>query len=207
MHYEIGDSDRALFKRCRRAWDLGASARRGFIRLRPAHLFDFQRAIRESLAVYYYPGMWDWSPAIVQPLAVEAFTKSMHRQRQINCAVFEPTDDEDRDWRDHLELGTSILKRYFEWAPAVDDFSPIRVDAEFEANIPDLRRSDHDLVTIEGLPVRYRGYIDLLVADEDGKYWIVNHQIVEPKFPTREELLLDEASVASCWGWKATSSA
>lgn len=202
MDYVIRDSDRSLFKRCRRAWDLGSSVRLGFIRKRPAQLFDFNRAIRESLAVYYYPGMWNWSRAIVQPLAVEAFAKSMHRQRRINCAAFEPAADEDRAWRDHLELGPSILKRYFEWAPAVDDFSPIRVDAEFEANVPDLRRSDHDLVTIRGLPVRYRGYIDLLVTDEDGRYWLVNHQIAEQKFPTREELLLDEASVASCWGWE-----
>jgi hypothetical protein len=202
MNYEIKDSDRALFKRCRRAWDLGSSARQGFIPLRPPQLFDFVRAIRESLAVYYYPGMWDWNRAIVRPLALEAFAKSMHRQRQINCAVVAAASDEDRAWRDHLELGKSVLKRYFEWAPEVDDFSPIRVDAEFIANIPDLRGSDQDLVTIRGLPVRYRGYIDLLVADDDGKYWIVNHRIAEQEFPAQDELLLDEASVASCWGWE-----
>jgi hypothetical protein len=43
--------------------------------------FKFARAIRDALAVYYFPGMWEWNRAIVLPLAIEGFLKSMRQQR------------------------------------------------------------------------------------------------------------------------------
>ena len=54
-----------------RTWSLS-------IRLR---VFDFDRAIHDALAVYYFPGMWEWNREIVLPLAIDGFLKSMQKQR------------------------------------------------------------------------------------------------------------------------------
>ena len=64
--------DRAAFSRCRRQWDLGARARRNLEPLVAVEPLDVDRALRHALAVYYFPGMWDWSRAIVLPLVAKA---------------------------------------------------------------------------------------------------------------------------------------
>ncbi len=56
MAYLVSPADRAAFKRCRRQWDFTAAVRR---RLQPLRAtgFDLDRAVRDALAVYYFPGM------------------------------------------------------------------------------------------------------------------------------------------------------
>lgn len=58
MDYRITAEDRAAFKRCRRQWDLASPSRRD---LEPAAdpPPDVAAALRDALAVYYYPGTWD----------------------------------------------------------------------------------------------------------------------------------------------------
>jgi hypothetical protein len=66
----ITASERAAFKRCRRAWDLGARARRG---LQPVGFTEpAEHPAREALAVHYFPGMWGWDRTIVRPLVLQA---------------------------------------------------------------------------------------------------------------------------------------
>jgi hypothetical protein len=124
--YIIESSDRRLFKRCRRAWDLSSALRQNYEPVKPANVFDFDRAIREALAVYYFPGRWEWDRGIVRPLALEGFLKSMRGQRDRYVQHQKLSDAEEREWDEHLELGVTMLKRYFEWATTVDSFSPIR---------------------------------------------------------------------------------
>ncbi len=96
--YVIRASDREMFKRCRRAWDLSSRARQNLEPINPTRLFDFDRAIHDALAVYYFPGMWEWNREIVLPLAIDGFLKSMQKQR-------------DRYAEDRAEIltGTGIL--------------------------------------------------------------------------------------------------
>lgn len=66
----ITATERADFKRCRRAWDLGARVRRG---LEPvASPAIVEHPAREALAVHYFPGMWAWDRTIVRPLVLRA---------------------------------------------------------------------------------------------------------------------------------------
>jgi hypothetical protein len=99
--------ERAAFKRCRRAWDLGARLRRG---LEPvgATLDIAEHPAREALAVHYYPGMWAWDRAIVRPLVLKAAG----------------------------EAG-DFVERYIDWAAGIDEFEPIRVEFDFDARVPD----------------------------------------------------------------------
>lgn len=200
--YIIRSSDRSTFKRCRRAWDLGSRLRQNYEPLKLAKVFDFDRAIRDALAVYYFPGMWEWNREIVLPLTIEGFFKSMQQQRDSYVKQQTLSAEEERDWNHHLELGEMMLNRYFEWAAAMDRFSPIRVETEFEVNIPDPFHPGQDLAAQEGVPIRYRGRINLLVVDGHDAYWLVKHQIVDEQWNDLDHLLLDEEGVSYCWAWE-----
>src|SRR5690349_20672499 len=54
--FTITPGDRAWFARCRRAWDLGARARRNLEHMAPVQPDPLGHAFRRALAVYYYPG-------------------------------------------------------------------------------------------------------------------------------------------------------
>jgi hypothetical protein len=191
-------ADRAAFKRCRRQWDFSATARRRLSPLQPT--YDLDRAVRDALAVYYFPGMWDWNSTIVLPLVVKALDDSLIRQRQAVAASPDGGGD-DVEWQAMQEAGHLLLERYFVWAPTVDRFSPVRVATDFDANVPDLDDPDRYLVGSDGAEVRYTGRIDLLAIDEYDRYWIVRHRVTDEPFPATEQLLLDEESVAACWAW------
>ena len=187
MAYRISPWDRAAFKRCRRAWDLGATERQNREPVEPPRRLDFAAALREALAVYYFPGMWAWDRSIVRPLAVEAYLEAVRRQQS---RVRDLTVDETRAWAERLEIGAEVLQRYFEWAPRVDDFSVMRFANDFAVNLPDPHHPGHDLVS-GGEPVRYAGTIDLLVQ-EDSAHWLVRHVVTQGAWRDAAQLRLDE---------------
>ena len=202
MAYVIRPWDREWFKRCRRAWDLGSRTRQSYEPIKPLRMFDFDRAMHDALAVYYFPGMWDWSRTIVNPLALEAFRKSMRQQRDTHAAQQAPSAADERAWCDHLELGELMLGQYFEWAPTVDRFAAIRVETEFQVDVPDPSHPDEYLTTPGGEPIRYRGRIDLLVVDGASSYWLVDHRIAEDTWEDADQLRLDEQRRSYCWAWE-----
>ena len=108
MAYRFTPADRGAFKRCRRQWDLGARERQNYEPARPAAAPDLDLAVREALAVYYFPGMWDWQRSVVLPLVLQGLARSLGRQ---------PAGADDL-----LTAGEGLLRRYFEWAPGVDRF-------------------------------------------------------------------------------------
>ncbi len=203
--YVIRADDRLAFKRCRRAWDFGARPRRNLAPIQPIRLFDFDRALHDALAVYYFPGMWEWNRDIVRPIALEAFLKSMRKDRAAYLetrGLTEGSAEEEESWESHLELGKTLLTSYFQWAPSADRFMPVRVETDFEVNIPDPRRPGLDLSSSEGLPIRYQGRVEMLVVDGDDNYWIVDHRIVRGGWEELDQLLLDDMGVSFCWAWE-----
>jgi hypothetical protein len=182
MVYRFTPADRAAFKRCRRQWDLGARERQNYEPAGPAPA-DLGLAVRDALAVYYFPGMWDWRRSVVLPLVLQGFARSLDRQ---------PATGEDR------AAGEAMLARYFDWAPEVDRLSPIQVECQFEVNLPDPAGEGRELVLADGRPVRYQVRVDLLAGDERDHYWVVGHRLVD-RFLATDELLLDEELVAACW--------
>jgi hypothetical protein len=183
MAYRFTPADRGAFKRCRRQWDFGARERQNYESTQPATAADLDLAVREALAVYYFPGMWDWQRSVVLPLVLKGFARSMGRQ---------PASEELR------AAGQATLERYFEWAPAVDRLSPIQVESTFEVNLPDPAGEGRELVLADGRPIRYQGRVDLLAGDERDRYWVVAHRVVD-RFTPVDDLLLDEEQVAACW--------
>lgn len=196
MDYIVTPEDRALFKRCRRAWDLGARARRNQEPADSVPGVDIDRAVHEALAVYYFPGMWDWDRAIVLPIVRQAFQRAMDEQRS------QLPPDYEEEWRRCVERGERVLDAYFVWAPSVDRFAPVQVQTDVDVPVPDPRDPDRaDLVTLHGLRVRYNGQIKLLAIDADDAYWMVDHRVVD-EWTDLDHLLLDEQCLSWCWAWR-----
>jgi hypothetical protein len=198
MDYVFTAADRALFKRCRRAWDFGGTNRQNLEPAVPAGI-DLHAAVREGLAVYYFPGMWEWrNRSIVERLAFEAFDRALRRQH----AAGENSVATDEDWERASGTGIRLLKRYFRWAPTVDRFSPIRVNTDFHVTLADPEHPEADLVSRGGMRLIYTGTIDMLVIDEHDAYWLVNHRLTTGDWADVDLLVLDDVYSSYCWAWE-----
>jgi hypothetical protein len=187
--------ERADFKRCRRAWDFGAGSRRGLEPIEDAGPIDADRLIRDALAVYYFPGMWDWARAVVLPVVTQALDRGLQRQRDTHGARL-PADFEAL-----AAAMQRLLVAYFDWAPGIERLSPVLVEVDYQVDLPDPDQPDAALRTSTGTSVRYRGRVDLLAVDEFDAYWIVRHRLVDHWSPV-EVLQRDEEALASCWAWE-----
>ncbi|HXT42996.1 MAG TPA: PD-(D/E)XK nuclease family protein [Pseudonocardiaceae bacterium] len=203
VNYVARPWESGLFRRCRRAWDFAARERRDYEPIEPAQVFSFGEAIHDALDVYYFPGMWDWNRVIVRPLTLAGFKKSMRRQRDTYTRTRELSAEQVQDWEQHLELGTGLLRRYFDWAQEVDRFTPIGVRSQFDISLPDPADPDSGLITPEGRPLQYRVRIDLAVIDDHELYWLVEHRIVTGlQWPEIDELRLDQQALTRSWAWQ-----
>jgi hypothetical protein len=178
----ISPADRASFRRCRRQWDFAARPRRNLEPLAAGP--DLERAVRDTLAVYYFPGMWDWDPSITQPLVVQGLERALAGQPE------------------RLASGRRLLDRYFSWAPGLDRFSPVLVEPEYDVLVPDPAEPSSGLVTAAGAAVRYRGRIDLLAVDQYDAYWIVRHRLVTGSWRPAAAVADDTEAVTACWAWE-----
>jgi len=93
----------------RRQWDFASPHRRN---LRPAGLVEpaLPAALKDALAVYYYPGIWDWQHEVTQPLVHKALERSLN----------------DAAATDMLARAAALLDCYDAWADVVDDFAPVK---------------------------------------------------------------------------------
>src|ERR1700685_848623 len=107
-------ADRMAFKTCRRAWDLAARERRNLEPIAGIGSLDVDRAIRDALAVYYFPGMWDWARAVVVPLVAQALDKALAAQRgRLGAEV-------PRGFDIRADAARQLLRTYVEWSPTVE---------------------------------------------------------------------------------------
>ena len=188
MPVTVTEAERASFLRSGRPWDVAAGMRPNIRQnmrqnLEPANrpaAPDLDRAIRDALAVYYFPGMWDWDNGVRLPLVGQELDRTLTGEAR----------DEAR----------ALLERYIRWAPSVDRFAPVLVETDFEATVLD--PDGAAVVTADGEPIRYRGRIDLMSVDQHDAYWIVRHRLVDGDWPATEELINDEQALAACWAWE-----
>jgi hypothetical protein len=196
--------ERQLFLGCRRAWDFGAHERQGIERSVPASVVDLDQAVKDALAVYYFPGMWDWKRTIVAPLATEAFAKAMRTQRQAyETATGAPLDEAaTARWEADFAAVGRLLGAYYSWAAGIDDWSTVQVETLFDVIVPEPGDPDTGLLAADGRGVLYRLRIDLVVVDDDGRYWVMEHRLCDDGFAGLDDLLLDDDALTRSWGWE-----
>ncbi len=202
--YVLRPREMATFRRCRRAWDFGARIRRNYVPAVPHRVFDFDKAIHDALAVYYFPAMDDWDRAIVRPLAIKGFLRSLDEDRARYEQVVPLTPEQEDEWDEALERGTAMLTGYFAWAGPLDTFASIFSDQEYWAPIPDPANPGSDLVNAVGREIRYLGRIDQLFSDLNDEYWIADHRIVGNEWENDDQLLLDLEGLAALWATEQT---
>jgi hypothetical protein len=179
--YVVTAEDRDWFERCRRAWDLGALGRRGLEPAQPSPpstRLALDRALREALAVHYFPGMWAWDRGIVEPLALAAYERAGG-----------PPE------------GLALLEAYQHWARPLDRFTPLRVEVDAYVHVPDPTRPAANLLAGDGAPVRYHDRIGMVVVDDGRRHWLAEHRVVDT-LAEPDELALDERGVVACWAWE-----
>jgi hypothetical protein len=184
VNYRITEDDRVRFKRCRRQWDFASPHRRG---LEPLSALNpvLPAVLKDALAVYYYPGTWDWQPEMRQSLVHKAVVRAL----------------DDAGAPEALPTATALVDAYDAWASTIDDFAPVRIGHDVQGLVPDPRDPERGLATPEGSPVIYACRIDLLAVDAGDEYWVVRHQILD-EWQDLEALIGDEAVVAACWAWE-----
>ena len=176
--FVITPEDRRWFTRCRRAWDLGAAHRRDLEPLEggPDPLGP---ALRDALAVYYFPGMWTWPRSIVLPLVTAALDRS----------------------RGHPGRARPDGGRSSTGPPTVDRFTPVRVEHDVEVVVPDPVISEQALATTAGDAVRFQR---AGAARRGGRRRPV---VLDRAAPARrgwarpDELALDEDAAVTAWAW------
>lgn len=184
MNYRITEDDRARFTRCRRQWDFASPHRRG---LEPIAGVDpvLPGALRDALAVYYYPGTWDWQPELKQSLVHKAVARALDEAGAPQA----------------LPAATALLDSYDAWASTVDDFAPVKIGHDVQGLVPDPRDPERGLTSPDGAAVIYTCRIDLLAVDAADEYWVVRHQILD-EWQELDALIGDDAAVAACWAWE-----
>lgn len=205
LNYVIPAGDRTAFLGCPRAWDLGARERGNRQPAATEMLVDPEAALRHALAVYYFPGMWDWQPAMVLRLVRMAFLDELTAQqdRYLREHDAERLDEEQQETCTRArDNGLALLEHYFGWAPTVDELSPVMVGTEFDVQIPDPDRPGRDLLTPDSRAVHYRDRIHLLAIDSADSFWMVEHRMVHGPFPDLDVLRLTERCLSWSWAWE-----
>jgi hypothetical protein len=184
VEYRITAEERTRFKRCRRQWDFFSPHRRN-LRSNEVSGRALPAALKDALAVYYYPGTWDWQHEVTQPLVHKALTRAL----------------DDAGSTEPLNQGLALLDCYDAWANAVDDFAPVKINLDVEALVPDPDDPERGLVVHDGSPVIYPCRIDLVAVDAVDDYWVVCHHIVD-EWQDVDRWDRDEQALAACWAFE-----
>jgi hypothetical protein len=184
MDFRIDPEQRASFKRCRRQWDFASPHRRG---LEPVDTAGpaLPAAVKDALAVYYYPGTWDWQHDLKQSLVHKAVERSLN----------------DAGAGDLVEAATALLDCYDAWASMIDDFAPVKIEHDVVGMVADPVDTERGLLTPNGSGVVYGCRVDLLAVDVADEYWVVRHRLVDD-WQDPDTLVRDEEAVAACWAWE-----
>ncbi len=192
----IRTSDRGAFKRCRRSWDWGSKIRSNLTFKGPAPKpLDFGTSVHRGLEVWYDPTMWSWGRDVVALLSLQAFRESQEEQlRGYLKEVLEESlqGDLKADYAERTVLGEGMLRGYFAWSKTRDvGYTPVYVEVEFEVPI-------HGLEGTYAAGAVYQGRIDLVMQDDQGRYWIWDHKTAA-RFDSTEHLELDEQCGSYAW--------
>lgn len=180
--------------------------------------FYFGSAVHRGEEIYYAPATWDWvveggvhREAVIMN-AVQGFLEHMAdtKKRYLRLTKQEALDDQWKEtYEDHLDLGEGMLLHYFEWVQKRDlDFGlePLGVEYDFEIPIYDsyeeqLRYCPGSV----GFIYLFRGRIDMLCKDKDGRIWILDHKTTS-RMPDKLQFLeMDEQMGSYILGYSLMS--
>ncbi len=224
MAVAIRTSARGMFKSCRKRWYYQTPKPMGLhLEYTPGiPALDFGVAIHDALEEYYAPEIWG-DHIRQQEFSITAFLDSWGKQvKRVKDA--EKWDVEiEKQFDDQREMGLSMLRHYFEWAPKADlGWTPLHSEVGFEVPIPvpedmldmvkrnmrfEVKGDDNHLYWLNSEQgdweqVVYQGRIDLILQqDIDEALWILDHKTAA-QFGDMPHLEMDQQCGSYMWGLK-----
>lgn len=165
-------SDRILYKRCRRKWDLRSSLRRHLVPDPPQEILPLWFGTGIHFVLEDYFGYNKFGDPV---LALEAFYNAFDWEELPAGA-----DEE-------LALGLRMLDYFVPWYErrnASEGWKTLFIDGVPQVEV-DFRLELTELSEIAGKPVLYEGTFDRIVQDCYGRYWIM-------EFKTAKSIDLDK---------------
>lgn len=173
--YYIRTSERSNFKKCRRMWDYSSQNRMNLEPVKMNNNLSFGIAVHVGMEEFYHPENWHFPTEVKTNLAKVAFAQEIERQKSAEAEARSGLDDERKqEFSDQLTLGLGMLEGYGEWSEKYDKgITPIAVEMKYQVLIPD--ESGIPLI-INGRPVVYQMRADVILRDEHGRLWIMDHK-------------------------------
>lgn len=185
----IRTSERLSFKRCRRQWDWQSEDRQNWEPKKLSTNLLFGTAVHAGLQTFYNPKTWntlDWERL------------EIHALRDFNLELRSLVDPQVyEEFYELKELGIGMIHGYVEFASKHDKFTPAMTEIEFEVPVTD-RFGKQLFCHCHNWPCYYQGRWDVLLRDEDGRYWIMDHKTCA-SFVDSSYLELDEQVKSYCW--------
>lgn len=167
----IHTSDRQTFKFCRRRWDWSSPMRRNLVPNTVQFPLWFGTGMHYALERFYAFDGWNGEPSMV--FYFKEWWADQLKLPHMQAWLEDADDDDLAELQTHYDLGVGMSKHYLEFSNASDHFEVMATERDF--SVP-LGFDWYDVRTDQVLPVHYRGRLDMIVRDQNGRYWIVDHK-------------------------------
>lgn len=163
---------------------------------------EFGTAMHAAWATYYDPDLWHIPRTEIVDLMLSEFLKVVNEQKSRYLDLKQDLPYElEEEFNERVELGTEMIKHYCRWAPTVDNFTPVKVEVEFEVPIKNPGTGAELRCECHGWPVVYQGRLDGIVRDQFGYYWVLEHKTAGQLQPTTF-LPLDDQVGSYAWAMR-----
>lgn len=170
----VRTTDRTNFKKCRRLWNFASGMRKNFEPVKMNKNLAFGISIHTGLEKLYDPETWDFPYEVKVGNMLAAFKAENERQRIEERETIGSMDYErEKEYAEREVLGLGMLEGYAKWAKKKDKFTPIYVEQKFQIPVPG---PNGNPLVVNGHPVVYQVRIDLVLEDEDGRWWVCDHK-------------------------------
>lgn len=194
--YVIRTTDRNNFKKCRRLWHFSSGLRRNLEPVKLNHNLAFGISIHKGLEAYYDPEGWTFPHEVKVGKMLAAFKTENERQRVEEMETLgNMTDERRQEYADREILGVTMLIRYAEHYKDKDNFTPVYVEQKFQIPVPG---PNGGYLVINNRPVVYQVRIDLVLEDNDGRWWVCDHKTAG-SLSSIEFLDLDTQMTSYAW--------
>ena len=181
----IRTSDRSVFRRCRRKWDLGSRLRQN---LEPVPRTQGTNPnLWFGTAIHY--ALEDYHGFKVYPTLQKAFENFPNVWQSASTQELPNNIDE------LMEMGVAMLDYYIKWNKFKRvDYETHVIDGvpqvEIQFSIPYMTKSNKIFM--------YQGRIDRIVKDRFGKLWLLDYKTAK-RFPNESQLQIDSQALAYIW--------
>lgn len=215
--FRLSTTERQEFKECRRRWDYGSLSRQGIEANRPAIALWFGTGIHHALEMYYSNTPAELSEeektSYIEGETEPWFNIVRHWDQWCKKELARLEESQKGLWDEQLQelqasvdLGREMLKGYVSWSEVADEqvgtgFKKVLyTEREFAVPIPGEDGEPYHFTDGSGQEweMWLVGRLDMVVEDEDGRIWVLDHKTSKDRLDP-EILTLDDQMTMYLW--------